>query len=113
MEVADIHQEYRALHEQILVEFQDQSRHYAVLAAGFTLEQIAYAFVGGILLKRALVLVEVAAPTIASILSRGGKGAVSWFRTLLVRAAPEEHYTCTSTKVSVPSGAPPGMSRIV
>ncbi|WP_224244527.1 hypothetical protein [Hyalangium gracile] len=90
MEVADFHQEYRALHEHILVEFQDQSRQYAVLAAGFTLEQIAYAVVGGLLIKRALVLIEVAAPTITSVLARGGKGAVSWFRTVLVRAAPEE-----------------------
>ncbi len=90
MEVADFNREYRELHEHILVEFQEQSRHYAVLAASFTLEQIAYTVVGGILINRALVLFEVAAPTVASILARGGKGAVSWFRTLLVRAGPEE-----------------------
>jgi len=90
MEMADFSQEYRQLHERILVEFQEQSREYAILAAGFTLEQIAYAVVGGVVLKGFLVTLRVAAPTISSVLAQGGKGAVRWFRTLLVRAGPEE-----------------------
>jgi hypothetical protein len=89
--VADIHQEYRALHEYILVEFQKQSRETAILAAGFTLEQFAYSIVGGLLLKGTLVVFGRVAPIITSVLARGGKGAVSWFRTLLIRAPQREH----------------------
>lgn len=89
-EMADFAQEYRALHERIFIEFQDQSREYALLAAGFTLEQMAYAVVGGMVIKGFLVTLRVTAPTIASVLTQGGKGAVRWFRTLLVRAGPEE-----------------------
>lgn len=85
-EVADIVQEYRALHEYILVEFQEQSREYAILAASFSLEQLAYSIVGGLLLKGATVLFSKAAPIITSVLARGGRSAVSWFRTLLARA---------------------------
>jgi len=84
-EVADLHEEYRRLHESVLIEFQEQTREYAVLAAGFTLEQIAYSIVGGLALKGAWVLIGKGAPTIVSVLSQGGKAAVSWFRTLLVR----------------------------
>jgi hypothetical protein len=84
-EVADIHQEYRQLHESILIEFQEQTREYAVLAAGFTLEQIAYSIVGGLALKGAWGLIGKGAPTIVSVLSKGGKVAVSWFRNLLAR----------------------------
>lgn len=89
-EMADFAQEYRDLHERIFIEFQDQSREYAFLAAGFTLEQIAYAVVGGMVIKGFLVTLRVAAPTIASVLTQGGREAVRWFRTLLVRAGPEE-----------------------
>jgi hypothetical protein len=84
-EVTDIHQEYRGLHESILIAFQEETREVAVLAAGFTLEQIAYSIVGGLALKGAWVLIGKGAPTILSVLSKGGKAAVSWFRNLLVR----------------------------
>ncbi|WP_224372719.1 hypothetical protein [Hyalangium versicolor] len=84
-EVADISQEYRAIHEHIIHEFQEQTREYAVMAAGFTLEQIAYSIVGGLALKGAWVIVGKGAPTVISFLSRGGRGAVLWFRNLLVR----------------------------
>ncbi|WP_224241327.1 hypothetical protein [Hyalangium gracile] len=83
--VADIHQEYRAIHESILTQFQEQTREYAVLAAGFTLEQLAYSLVGGLALKGGWVLVGKGAPTVLSFLSKGGRGAVLWFRNLLVR----------------------------
>lgn len=89
-EVADFHKEYRALHESILFEFQEQSREYALQAASFAVEQIAYAVVGGMLLKGIVVTLRVAAPTVTAMLSQGGKGAVHWFRTLLVRAGPQE-----------------------
>ncbi len=89
-EVADIVQEYRLLHEFIIVEFQEQSREYAVMAAGFTLEQLAYSIVGGLLLKGATVLFSKVAPIITAMLTRGGRGAVSWFRTLLARTPQKE-----------------------
>ena len=89
-EVADIVREYRQLHEYILVEFEEQSREYAILAASISLEQFAYSVVGGLLLKGATVLFSKAAPIITSVLVRGGRGAVSWFRTLLARAPRQE-----------------------
>lgn len=89
-EVADFAKEYRALHEHIIFEFQEQTREYAIQAANFTAEQIAYAVVGGMLLKGIVATLRVAAPTVTSMLAQGGKGAVRWFRTLLVRAGPEE-----------------------
>jgi hypothetical protein len=85
-EVADFHREYQAMHESIVVEFQAQSRETAVLAASITLEQLAYSIVGGLLLKGIGIIVGKAAPTVVSALSRGGTGAVRWFRNLLVRA---------------------------
>lgn len=85
-EIADIHLEYRMLHEHILTEFQKQTREYAVLVAGFTLEQIAYSLVGGLALKGTWVLIGKGAPTVLAFLSKGGKGAVLWFRNLLLRA---------------------------
>jgi hypothetical protein len=89
-EVADFHKEYRALHERIIFEFQEQTREYAIQAASFTLEQIAYTVVGGMLLKGIVATFRVAAPTITSMLAQGGKGAVRWFRTLLVRVGSQE-----------------------
>ncbi len=88
--VADIHQEYKALKEYILFEFQEQTREQALLAAGFTLEQIAFAIVGGFLIKRVLVLIEVAAPTVTSFLVQGGKASARWFRNLLVRMSSRD-----------------------
>lgn len=85
-QVADIHAEYKKLHESIIIEFQEQTREVAVQAVGFTLEQIAYSLVGGLALKGAWVLIGKGAPTILSFLSQGGKVAVRWFRNLLVRA---------------------------
>jgi hypothetical protein len=94
-EVADFHQEYRAMHESILFEFQEQSREAAVLAAGITLEQIAYSIVGGLLLKGIGRVVGNAAPTVVSFLSQGGKGAVRWFRNLLIRAPQKDRELLT------------------
>ncbi len=89
-QVADIHAEYKRLHESIIIGFQNEVRETAILIAGFTFEQIAYSIVGGLALKGAWVLIGKGAPTILSILSKGGKAAVSWFRNLLVRAPAAE-----------------------
>jgi hypothetical protein len=89
-EVEDIAGEYRAMHERILREWREETREAAVLLAGFTTEQLAWWFVGGFLTQRALVLFKAVAPTLASVLSKGGTHAVQWFRTLLLRMSPAE-----------------------
>jgi hypothetical protein len=89
-QVADFHKEYRALHEYIILEFQEQASEEAIRAASFSLEQVALAIVGGFLIKRAAVLVEVAAPRVVAFLAQGGTSAVRWFRNLLVRAPPAD-----------------------
>lgn len=89
-QVADIHGEYKRLHESIIIGFQTDLRETALLVAGFTAEQIAYTIVGGMALKGAWVLIGKGAPTILSFLSQGGKAAVRWFRDLLVRAPMAE-----------------------
>lgn len=89
-QVVDIYAEYKRLHESIILGFQNEARETAVLAAGFTLEQIAYSIVGGLALKGAWVLIGKGAPTILFFLSQGGKAAVRWFRALLVRAPAAE-----------------------
>jgi hypothetical protein len=89
-QVADIHGEYKRLHESIIIGFQDDLRDTALLVAGFTAEQIAYTIVGGMALKGAWALIGKGAPTILSFLSKGGKVAVRWFRDLLVRAPVAE-----------------------
>jgi len=105
-EVADFHKEYRALHEHIIFEFQEQTREYAIQAANFTVEQIAYAVVGGMLLKGVLVTFRVTAPTVTSMLAQGGKGAVRWFRTLLVRAGSQEQALLRQLWVKVETQGP-------
>lgn len=89
-QVADIHSEYKRLHESIIIGFQNEARETALLVAGFTVEQLAYTIVGGLALKGAWVLIGKGAPTILSFLSKGGQAAVRWFRDLLVRAPAAE-----------------------
>lgn len=89
-ELEDFGREYMALRERILLESQVGMREGALYLAGFSLEQVATMLVGGFVLKRALILFETAAPTVASFLARGGKGAVRWLRNLLVRMPATE-----------------------
>jgi hypothetical protein len=84
-EVADLGREYMALRERILLESQEGMREGAIYLAGFSIEQVATMLVGGFVLKRALILFEAVAPTVASFIARGGIGAVRWLRNLLVR----------------------------
>ncbi len=89
-EMEDFAREYRDMHERILREWREEVRESAVLLAGWSLEQLAYWYVGGLLARGGVVLFEAAAPTIASVLSRGGVTAVRWFRALLIRTPPAE-----------------------
>ncbi len=92
-ELEDIAGEYRAMHERILREWRGETREAAVMMAGFTTEQLAWWVVGGFLTKRVLVLFKAVAPTLTSVLSKGGTHAVRWFRTLLIRMSPAEKAT--------------------
>jgi hypothetical protein len=92
-ELEDFASEYRAMHERILWEWREETRDSAVLLAGFTAEQLAWWLVGGFVTQRAVVLFKAAAPTVASVLSKGGTHAVRWFRALLIRMSPAERAT--------------------
>jgi hypothetical protein len=59
----------------------------AKLAASFTLEQLAWWVVGGVVGKGLHVAFEAVAPTVVRVLSAGGRQAVQWFRAVLVRAS--------------------------
>lgn len=89
-EMEDFRHEYLAMHERILREARDEVRDGVVFLAGFSIEQVATMLVGGFILKRAFILFEAAAPTVTSLLARGGQGAVRWFRNLLVRMPSAE-----------------------
>ncbi|KFE69129.1 hypothetical protein [Hyalangium minutum] len=89
-ELEDFRREYLAMHERILRESREEMRDGVVFLAGFSIEQVATMLVGGFILKRALILFEAAAPTVTSLLARGGHGAVRWFRNLLVRMPAAE-----------------------
>lgn len=92
-ELEDFASEYRAMHERILREWREETRDSAVLLAGFTAEQLAWWLVGGFVTQRAFVLFKAAAPTVTSVLSKGGTHAVRWFRALLIRMSPAERAT--------------------
>lgn len=89
-ELEDFRREYLAMHERILREAREEMRDGVVFLAGFSIEQVATMLVGGFILKRAFILFEAAAPTVTSLLARGGHGAVRWFRNLLVRMPAAE-----------------------
>jgi len=89
-ELEDIAQEYRAMHERILYDFQHEARESAVLLAGIGMEQLAYWYVGGLIARGAFVLFEATAPTVVAFASRGGTTAVRWFRNLLARTPAAE-----------------------
>jgi hypothetical protein len=89
-ELADVSGDYLALRERILLESQEGMREGAIYLAGFSVEQIATLLIGGFVLKRVLVLFEAVAPTVTSIIARGGQGVVRWLRNLLVRMPAQE-----------------------
>jgi hypothetical protein len=86
----DISREYRAMHEGILRDWRAGVVDSAKLAGVWSFEQLAYWFVGGVVAKGAVKLVGATAPTVSSVLSRGGRQAVQWFRTVLLRAPAAE-----------------------
>ncbi|NOK21136.1 hypothetical protein [Corallococcus carmarthensis] len=86
----DIAREYRAMQEDILRRWREEVKDSARLAGVWSFEQLAYWYVGGFIAKGALGAMEAAAPTVVSVLGRGGAKAAQWFRTVLIRTPPAE-----------------------
>ncbi|MCP3136576.1 hypothetical protein [Pyxidicoccus xibeiensis] len=101
--VEDFAREYRAMHESILRDWRTEVVGSAKLAGAWSFEQLAHWLVGGLVVKGALRLFGVAAPTVVSVLSKGGKQSVQWFRTVLLRtpAVEREALQRLWTKVEV------------
>jgi hypothetical protein len=89
-ENAEVVLAYRAMHEQILREWREQTREGFQQMAVFGAEQIALLVVAGVAARGLAVVMEAAAPMIARVLAKGGTHAVGWFRSLVARAAPAE-----------------------
>ncbi|RKH97528.1 hypothetical protein D7Y04_25835 [Corallococcus sp. AB038B] len=89
-EMQDIAREYRAMQEEILRHWREEVKDSARLAGVWSFEQLAYWYVGGFIAKGALGAMEAVAPTVVSVLGRGGAKAAQWFRTVLIRTPPAE-----------------------
>jgi hypothetical protein len=92
-EMEDIAREYRAMQEDILRHWRQDVEDSARLAAAWSFEQLAYWYVGGFIAKGTLGAMEAVAPTVASVLGKGGAKAARWFRTVLIRTPPAERET--------------------
>ncbi|RKH39887.1 hypothetical protein [Corallococcus sicarius] len=86
----DIAREYRAMQEDILRHWRQEVADNARYAGAWSFEQLAYWYVGGFIAKGTLGLFEAVAPTVVSVLGRGGTKAAQWFRTVLIRTPPAE-----------------------
>jgi hypothetical protein len=89
-EMEDIAKEYRAMQEDILRHWRQEVGDSARLAAVWSFEQLAYWYVGGFIAKGTLGAMEAVAPTVASVVGKGGAQAARWFRTVLIRTPPAE-----------------------
>jgi len=89
-ENAEVVLAYRAMHEQILREWREQTREDFQQMAVFGAEQVALLVVAGVAARGLAVVMEAAAPMIARVLAKGGTQALGWFRSLVARAAPAE-----------------------
>ena len=86
----DIAREYRAMQEDILRHWRQEVADNARYAGAWSFEQLAYWYVGGFIAKGTLGLFEAVAPTVVSVLGRGGAKAAQWFRTVLIRTPTAE-----------------------
>ncbi|WP_147470085.1 hypothetical protein [Corallococcus sp. AB049A] len=86
----DIAREYRAMQEDILRHWREEVKDSARLAGVWSFEQLAYWYVGGFIAKGVLGTLEAVAPTVVSVLGKGGAKAAQWFRTVLIRTPPAE-----------------------
>jgi hypothetical protein len=89
-ENAEVVLAYRAMHEQILREWREQTREGFQQLAVFSAEQVALFVIAGVAARGLAVVMEAAAPMIARALMTGGTHAVGWVRSLVARALPAE-----------------------
>ncbi|WNG50571.1 hypothetical protein F0U60_45430 [Archangium minus] len=82
--------EYLALHEDILRRWREGVRDSAELLARYSLEELAFWYVGGILTRGVGLLFEAVAPTAMRVLTRGGVESAGWLRTTLFRIPKAE-----------------------
>jgi hypothetical protein len=77
--------EHYALYERILREWREETKAAVRLAGVTSAEFLATWFISGLVLRGGHLLLEALAPRLATILARGGAGAVEWFRSFLAR----------------------------
>jgi hypothetical protein len=82
--------EYRAMHEDILRRWREETKEGAEWLGRRGAEELALWYAGGIAIKGLGWLGGRVAPTVLRALKRGGAGATGWLRTTLARLAPEE-----------------------
>lgn len=82
--------EYRALHEDILRRWREETREGAEWVARRGVEELALWYAGGVVLKGVGWLGGRTLPTVMRALGRGGKASAGWLRTLLKRLPGEK-----------------------
>jgi hypothetical protein len=85
--------EYRALHEDILRRWREETKEGAVWVARQGATELAYWYVGGVILKGTAWLGARVAPTVLRALSQGGARAAGWLRTTLSRVSVDKRQT--------------------
>jgi hypothetical protein len=82
--------EYRALHEDILRRWREETQEGAQWVARQGVEELALWYVGGVLVKGVGWLGIRTLPTVMRALGRGGEASAGWLRTVLRRLSVEE-----------------------
>jgi hypothetical protein len=77
--------EYRALHEDILRRWREDTKEGSAWVARHGVQELTYWYVGGVVLKGTAWLGARVAPTVLRALRRGGQAAAGWLRTTLSR----------------------------
>lgn len=86
----DFAAEYRALHEDILRRWREETREGAEWVARRGVEELAVWFAGGIIARGAGLFAAKAVPTVMRALGRGGETAAGWLRSATARMPGEE-----------------------
>jgi hypothetical protein len=87
---ADFAAEYRAMHEDILRRWREETREGAEWVGRRGVEELALWYAGGILARGAGLFAAKAVPTVMRALGRGGEAAGGWLRSALVRMSTAE-----------------------
>lgn len=82
--------EYRAMHEDILRRWREESREAGEWVARQGAEELVVWYVGGIAVRGLGWLGAKVAPTVLRVLRRSGEAAAGWLRTTLIRLSPEK-----------------------